>query len=312
MDKKAKGKMNAFGKWFLGILAAIALVVFIAGQAGVFTGTTTEQSGLATQTGNVQTQSLTCPYAPTYAAVGSDAITNGGVTINSQTYNIAGTRYANGSTVPIIVNQAWDVVADATGYLADEQKFTAGCVNAPIFKPYAYANATVTFKDDPVTSSNTLTNGGGALNATQINGQRNLPVILQGTSQKSTSTIFWLVESPTGMAVNLSATGLTASCNNVQLSPATIPSAIAATNAGSLRAAFEIPAIVGSSSTNCNLQIQTTATGVASGLFKNTFYAEQKYIDSTGTVQTGIYDTTPNGNNAVQYQDTYTYNVYLK
>jgi hypothetical protein len=112
------------------------------------------------------------------------------------------------------------------------------------------------------------------------------------------------------MAVNTSS--IVATVNGVQLSPVSIPNGITAANAASYRTAFVVPALVGATSSTGTLTITNTATGVVSGLVKNTFYAQQKFVDASGTVQEGIMDSSPNGNNAAKYQDTYTYNIVLQ
>ena len=157
-----------------------------------------------------------------------------------------------------------------------------------------------------------MTNGGGANNATAASagGQRNFPVIFQGTSQKSTGKIFWVVESPAAQGINTSM--ISATCNGAPLPAVAIPAGVTAANAGSYRTAFEVPAVVNGAQTVCNLQITNTATGTVVGKVLNTFYAEQAFVNANGVVETGIYDSTPNGNNAPKYQDKYTYDFVIQ
>lgn len=297
------GAVNYFAVFV--VIALLAIGYFVS----PYSKTAPEASTVITPTpaGTPVAPATSCPYAPTESVSGIDAITLAAATPTTVNYIVNGVHF--GTSAPLVKQgDSWTIVGDLASYLADTQTFTIGCgVNPLTTHPYAYANATVTIKDDIVTSSNTLTNGGGANNFTKFNGQRNLPVIFQGTSQKSTGKIFWIFESAAGMAVNI--TSVTASCNGAALSPMAIPSAVAAANAGSYRQAFEVPAVIGSTTTTCNLQIQSTASGTVSGLQKNTFYAEQTYVDANGQVTSGIYDTTVNGNNAAKFQDSYTYNV---
>lgn len=256
---------------------------------------------------------VACPTAPTMAVVGTDALV-ASTTATPTTINYIVNGVYKGTSAPAVIQgNAWTVVADLSGYLAAPFSTNVGCgANEIATKLYAYANATVTVKDDTVTSSNTLTNGGGANNATAAaaGGVRNFPVIFQGTSQKSTGKLLWVVETPASTSANVSS--ISASINGVVLSPVAIPNGIAAANAASVRTAFEVPAILGAASVNGNLQIQNAASKQVFGVVKQTFYAEQFFVDADGKVQEGAYDTSVNGNNAAKYQDSFTYDISIR
>lgn len=131
-----------------------------------------------------------------------------------------------------------------------------------------------------------------------------------GHCQKSTSDMLVVVESPAGMLANISSLSLT--CNGAVVQSVPIPNGVAASNAGSFRAAFQVPAIIGAATDTCNLQFQDVAGKTVKGQVNVAYYAEQKAVLSDGTVAEVAFDSTPNGNNAAKYQDTYTSNFCLQ
>lgn len=306
INKSAKA---ASPSTLIALVAIVALLVV----GGLFYKT----SGTASVSGPAQAPSqsgaASCAYAPTVTISGTDALVASTTATPTTVNYIVNGKYLGTSAPAVTSGDVWTIVGDLNGYLADQQTLTVACgANKIVATPYAYANATVTIKDDLVSSSNTLTNGGGANNATAAaaGSSRNFPVIIQGTSQKSTGKLFWIIESPASSQSNISTMAVT--CNGAQLPNVAIPNGASATNSGSSRIAVEVPAVVGASQTNCNLQIVNSATGTVKGTVLNTFYAEQTFVDADGKVQTGIYDSSSNGNNAAKYQDKYTYNIVIQ
>lgn len=302
--------------------ASIMMIILIIGLIGAFyvgshsassTIGTGQQSIIGGAPAPTTTVAAGCGYQPTVAVTGLDALVASTAATPTTVNYIENGVYRGTSAPAVVQGSKWTIIGDLAGYLADEQSITVQCgANSIITKGYAYTNATVTIKDDPVTSSNTLTNGGGANNATKAaaGGYRQFPMIFQGATQKSTGKIFMIVETAASMGTNTSSIVMT--LNGQQLSPASIPNGITASNAASYRTAFEIPAIVGASSSTGTLTITNTATGVVTGLTKVTFYAEQKFVNADGKVEEGIMDSTVNGNNAAKYQDSYTYNFVIQ
>lgn len=304
------GKINPMTAIVVVALAAFLLIgLLVSGKLGG-TATVTQGGQVPAQTAGA---SNACAYQPTVTVSGTNALVVSTQATPTTVNYIVNGKYLGTSAPAVSAGDEWTVVADLNNYLADVQTLRVACGSNKILStPYAYADATVTVKDDSITSSNTLTNGGGANNATAANagGQRNFPVIFQGTSQKSTGKIFWVVESPASQGINTSM--MSATCNGAPLSAVAIPAGVTAANAGSYRTAFEVPAIVNGAQTVCNLQITNTATGTVKGTVLNTFYAEQAFVNANGVVETGIYDTTPNGNNAPKYQSSYSYNFVIQ
>jgi hypothetical protein len=159
------------------------------------TGCTTYSTAPGSTNQPVTTVTAGCGYQPTVAVAGNDVVTLATATPTTVNYIVNG-EYRGTSAPAVKEGNNWRIVADLTGYLAVEDSKDIPC-GATTFaeKLYAYANATVTIKDDPVSSSNTLTNGGGANNATKASagGYRQFPIIFQGTAQKSTGNIFWVI-----------------------------------------------------------------------------------------------------------------------
>ena len=295
-NKKAEGKIS-------GLTLVIIAVVLIGGFM-YFNNAKTTTNTTITQPNNLNN--------PSIGYVITDAVTNAAVT-GGTTYfvvtNSNGNKYlATNASYTAVAGDTLVALNDPTGnYLADDT--TAGpLVNGPQtvnFQVYGYANVSITAKDDPVSSSNTLTTGGGANNLTHIvaGGSRKVGLILQGTTQKNSGKMFWTFETPANTGTNVSTVSLT--CGGVQVNPVALPGCLTAANAASKITAWEIPAIVGFGETDCTVNIQATATGsLGAGSYVFKEYAEQKFFDSTDTLQEGICDTTVNGNNANKYQDS--------
>lgn len=298
------------GLFIVGIIAIIAILALI--------GVIPTKSGSLSVTGTSnQNQAngangLSCAYAPSLAVTGTDAIVSSTTATPTTVNYIVNSNYVGTSAPTAVAGDKYVTVNDLAGYLAVKDEFTLACgANNRAEKLYKYANATVTIKDDVRVSSNTLSNGGGVYNATKAaaGASRIFPVLFDGTNQRSTSSIQWIVETPANTGVNTSS--ITASCDGVPLATKAIPAGIAAANAGSTRASFIVPALINTQSHDCKLYIQNTASGVVLGTLLNTFYAEQTFVDADGHVQVGIMDESPNGNNAAKYQDSYTYNIVI-
>jgi hypothetical protein len=254
-----------------------------------------------------------CSYLPTVNALaGFDAVKTSTVATPTTGYYFLNGAYFGTSAPPVRKGDTWRVIGDLASYLSEEETVTIGCgANALIHHPYAYANATVVLKDDPVSSGNTLTQGGGAYNATLIasGGQRNIGLILQGTAQKSSSDLLLVFEGPASSSSKLSTVSL--SCGGAVMPSVAIPAGVAATGAASFRTAWTIPAIIGASTQTCTIQMQTVAGQTQSGIVYMKWYAMQKSVLADGTVAVAAYDSTPNGANAAVYQDLYTSNFYI-
>lgn len=302
------GKTNPLVVMALVFIVAIAAVVYMASSRPATLSTTGDVPTTTSPTGVL----AACNYAPTVAVTGTNALV-ASTTATPTTVNYIVNGQYLGTTAPAVKQgDSWSLVGDLTGYLAGQASRTIDCSGNPVnFKLLAYANATVTFKNDPVVNSNTLTAGGGANNATKAaaGGQLNFPVIFQGTSQKSTSDILWIFESSANNASSVQSVAVT--CNGQTLSPTAIPAGATGSNANSFRTAFIVPAILNGAQTNCNLQIVNTPTAQVSGTLHNTFYAQQTFVNSDGQIVSGAFDSSANGNNAAKYQDTYTYNIVV-
>lgn len=297
--KNKTGKLNTF--WIVVLVIAAVWLFALGGLKTLGIGGTT----------NNDVQPTACPITPSISATGLDAlVANQNVTVGTYYYVVNG-HYVGTSYSPI-KGDSITMLNAPTGYLPDVQTISSViCDKNPVnFAFKNYANATVTIKQDPVNGASALTNAvaGGAVNATAIaaGATANLPIIVQGTNQKSSGNIFAVFEMPTGSASNVSSIGLT--CNGVPLSPASIPSAVSSTNTNAYRAAFVIPSIDNAGTTTCNLQINTLATKTLAGGVYTTYYAEQKFIDTNGAITEGIYDA--NGN--AKYHDSYSYNFLFK
>jgi hypothetical protein len=247
---------------------------------------------------------------PSLGYAGVNAITNAALTLgttNMVVTNAQGSHAATNTTYTAVAGDSLVLLNDPTGYLADSQTVSS-IVNGPqvvTFKPYAYANVSMTFKDDPVSSSNTLSQDATPTNnLTKVaaGGSRKIGMILQGTTQKSTGKQFWTIETPANTGTNISSISVT--CGGSQVNLVSLPGCLTAVNAASKIIAFEVPAIVGFGETDCTVNVQTTATGaLGAGTYLFKEYAEQKFFDSSNVLEEGICDTTTNGNNAVEYQD---------
>ena len=248
---------------------------------------------------------------PTISYVTTDAITNGA--LNPANINLvvthSGTSFlATNATYSGFSGDSITGTIDPTGnYIASVIPTTtivngAQVISVPI---NSYANTSIVLKDDPVTSSNTLTQGGGANNITKMSAgiSRTLGLILTGTAQKTTGKQLVTLESPASIGTNLSS--FTLSCNNQVITPIALPACLTPANAASKIVGWEIPAEVNGAVVTCSIVIQPTATGSGgTGYWLLKEYAEQPFIDSTNTiVPSGICDTSTNGNNANKYQD---------
>jgi hypothetical protein len=305
------------GLWLV-VLVIGGLILFdvggIQGKLGIGTGATTPPPG-----GNPPAGSADCQYLPTVNALaGFDAIKTATAATPTTGYYFLNGAYFGTTAPPVKKGDVWRVLGDLNGYLAEEKSVTITCgANSLVHSSYAYANATVVLKDDPVSSGNTLTQNNAATtgtgnNATAITsgGQRNIGIILQGTVQKSSGNILLIVEGPASSASKVSSMSLT--CGGTVMPSVAIPNGFAATAAASVRAAWAVPAIVGAESKSCVLQIQDVAGQTLSGLVSMDYFAMQKAVLADGTIAEVAYDSTPNGANAAKYQDTYTSDFVLQ
>jgi len=254
-----------------------------------------------------------CYITPSISAVGTDALVlNQNVTPSGYAYVVTNNVYPSGRYVGTsyspILGDKLDILTSATGYLPDEQIVqSATCDKNPVaFSFKSYENATVTIKQDAKNGASALTNNiaGGAVNATAVTsgGSTSLPVIIEGTTQKSTGKIFMVVELPASSAANVSSVSFN---GGTQVS--SIPTCLSSNNANAYRVAYEIPAIDGYASNAYNLVITTNAGKTLAGGVYTTYYAEKKFADSTGVIKEGVCDST----NTAQYQDSYSYNFLL-
>jgi hypothetical protein len=248
-----------------------------------------------------------CSITPSFSVTGLDAlVANQNVTPASYSYRVNNV-YVGTSYSPI-KNAKVEILATAPGYLATE-----GIVNQVIcdknevalsFKNYA--NASITIKQDAKYGASALTNdvAGGAVNATTIGAgsSASLPIIIEGTSQKSTGNVLMTVEFAAGSAQNISSVSLNG------FAQATIPNCITSNNANSYRVGFIIPAIDGFASNTHNLGI-TTSTGkqLAGGVY-TTYYPQNKFVETNGNFVEGVCDL----NNVAKYNNTYSYNFLIK
>ncbi len=293
------------------LIAMVLLMAVVIGGVGYLVLKPAPGSG-GGGSGQPLTPSEDCGYKPEITIYGLDAIkTSTAATPTTVNYFVNGV-YMGTAAPAIKKGDTWRIIGDLAAYLADEQSLLIGCgLQAITAHPYGYANATITLKDDPVSSSNTLTQGGGAYNATLVpsGGVRNIGIIIQGTTQKSSGNLLLVFEGPASSASKVSGVSLT--CNGAVMPTAVIPNGVAASGAASTRAAWTISAVIGAESKACNLQIQDVAGQTLSGIVYMKWYAMQKAVLADGTVAEGAYDSTPNGANAAIYQDLYTSNFYI-
>lgn len=311
------------------MVVLIIILVLVVGLVGftVYKVTSTPQATVNTVDNSQASQTISSSSCqgsnPAFGPIAVDAITNGVLTM-SHTYlydaaNTPGTSFLKVAnlTTAITLGVGDDVkdLISATGYLPDvtEVKQIKCGGNNPTITLYNYANASITVKDDPNGIPTALTKGGGAYNGTApvAGGSRTYSIIFTGVNQKSTSKMVLAVESPTAGSSSGNITAITISCPGA--TPYTLPNVLAPTNAGSVRAAVEIQPLVGSSATTtCQVTLQLAASRLMPGTYLVNVWAEKNFVDSTNNIQMGLVDTTLNGNNALQYIDSYTNNFLIQ
>jgi hypothetical protein len=276
------------------IIALVAAVVYLFASQGAGIGSSTNLD----YNPPVSDQ---CAITPAVGNSSLDALVPGTtVTLSSAAYRI-NDKYAGTALPTAVKGDKWEVLVDASNYLASIANKDVGCGAQRIdFALEYYTAPTVTFQDKDYNTLADQTAGTGA-NATAIAAgtTSTITVSLQGASQKVTGDMLFVIETPASSAGNVSKIAL--SCDGAELAQATIPTAISSVNSGSYRAAFEIPSVKGSAEKVCKLQITTQATKVLTGAVLGDFYVKQNFVDTDGSFKYGYYDS----DNTAKYQATF-------
>ena len=299
--KSKHANSGATALWVIAVAVVLALLVF-----GVVSFSGVKNTDLPGTKGNTGTSGANCAQNPAISTTGVDALVASSNVTPANVQYIANGVFKGTYTSPVYGDKV-TVLADPLGYLAAQADIVAGCGNNyASFNFYSYANATVLIKNDAGTAVLRNAVDGNGQNETQMTGLKNWQVTLTGNSQKSTGKMFFYLEMPTNSAANMSTAKL--SCDNgVTVTPATIPNAIGSTGTNTYRTAFEVSALVDGAKTTCNLQASLIGGTTLDGAVYTKIYAEQKFVDTDGTVKEGIY----NALNTAKYQDSYSYNFLI-
>ena len=313
MNKKGQQKAPGWALFAVAVVVILGVMYFSNQSTTPSTNCPSGYSlvnGVCIENTNQDGQCYTAPANPSTVATGVDAlVANQNVTPATYSIIVNGVYKGSSYSNPVKGDQM-TVLSDPTGYLADVQTVEAKCGNYPLtFKFKNYANATVSVYNDAGTTSLTSSTGGATNETAWTAGQTKVNKIrLVGVGQKSTGKIFTVVEYQTNSAPNISNIGVQLTCGGQALQQVSIPSAVSSSNTNALRVAYEIPEISNGAVVDCYLSSQATAAKVlGAGNVILSFFAEQKFVDTDGTIKEGIYDM--NGNS--KYQDTYTFTVVV-
>jgi len=212
------------------------------------------------------------------------------------------TAFPVGSTVTVLVSKA--------DYIDESFSFVMPCGGYTLQAELYYStsdNPSIRAKNDEgdymADSSNAVVHSG--INQTAVSSGEVIKwdIELSGTSLESSGNGILVVEFPAGSGANIT---------KVELSGATkregVPSVHAGVNAGSEFVAFNVPAVVGSDKNVHVLTIELASTKVLQGNVLMDWYAEQKFIETTGQIASGIQ----NSEGTLTYENTGDFDVRVE
>lgn len=299
INKDKRGKMNSLVTVVL-CLSAVVLVIVGASQLGLLNKSQT-QLGAGTGGGSAGNVVSLNTQNPSIAFSVVNAQTKQPITANATYW-----KTVDGSLLlPTASFSAGEVITPllaATGYISEVGKawtVVAGS-QAYVGSMNQFANETIQIYSNAGTSllSGTLADP-GVVNDTQFASQSNNKIILTGNTYKSSGRMFVVAEFSNTQNVS----SMTLSNNGAVVGSASIPNCYTNTLTGTpFRAAWEVPAVVGSAQSTLNLQTSAASGNVAQGKMILSIYNEQDVVDSLNGnfLTSGICDS----NNAKTYRDS--------
>lgn len=215
------------------------------------------------------------------------------------------TTTATSGTTTFAVGDKLKIHASLSDYIDTELDATMKCGGVQVDNPMFYAtsdNPSVRIKND---DGDFVTDNvaGSTTNQTNLATGETLvmDVEFQGTNLESSGDLIYVIELPASTSANVTDI-IMAGAEKVNL-----PNVHTTQNAGSKVQAFRIPAIVGADKKSYAVSIVLGAGKDLAGGVYTDWYAEQKFIDTDGTIKSGVQDA----DGTAKYENTGDFDFYI-
>lgn len=294
--------MNKNGKKGNGMIIGFALVIVAILVVGYFAYS-------QNITGSDPTKVINCPDSTGTLTVNSYSAlaksTNVTPTLKVGVNGAPVTTTATSGTTTFAVGDRLKIHASLSDYIDTEIDAVMACGGVTVDNPMFYStsdNPAIRIKND---DGDFMTDAiaGGSVNQTNLNAGETLvlDVEFQGTNLESSGNLIYVIELPASTSANVTDI-IMAGANKVN-----VPSVHTTINAGSKVVAFKVPAVVGADKKTYALSIVLGAGKDLAGGVYTDVYSQQAFIDTDGTIKTGVEDA----DGTAKYENTLDFDFYI-